>query len=219
MLTICCTSDLHGTLPTIPDCELLLLAGDYNPRSKGQNWWMRDTFAPWLESISARGISIIGVAGNHDYIFEKAPETLPALPWVYLQDKGHVYRAKDGRELIVYGSPWQPRFCDWAFNLDEPELAKKWEAIPDCTDILLLHGPPKGCCDKTQYKERIGSPSLLKRINEVRPKLVVCGHNHEGYGQVILKELAEPKRETRIVNCSHMDDDYRPVNPPIIIEL
>ena len=41
-LTICCLSDLHGTLPKIPDCDLLLLGGDYCPHAKGQNWWLRD---------------------------------------------------------------------------------------------------------------------------------------------------------------------------------
>jgi len=63
---ICCVSDLHGALPAIPDCDLLLLGGDYCPTSRDQNWWLRDYFKPWLEEIAERGTVIVGVAGNHD---------------------------------------------------------------------------------------------------------------------------------------------------------
>src|SRR3546814_5642071 len=36
--------------------------------------------------------------------------------------------------LKFYGSPCQPEFCDWAFNLPiGPSLKEKWERIPDDT--------------------------------------------------------------------------------------
>jgi len=39
----------------------------------------------------------------------------------------------------------QPVFCDWAFNLERGEpLQKKWDLIPEDTDILITHGPPIG---------------------------------------------------------------------------
>ena len=101
---------------------------------------------------------------------------------------------------------------DWAFNLDEPDLARKWAAIPDDTDILLLHGPPRGAGDKTIYQERIGSPSLRDRIEAIQPLLVVCGHNHGGYGQCMIGE-------TLVVNAALMDDNYRPVHPQIVVSL
>ena len=45
----------------------------------------------------------------------------------------------------VYGSPWQPWFGGWAFNLERgPDIAAKWALIPDDTDVLLTHGPPAG---------------------------------------------------------------------------
>ncbi len=47
--------------------------------------------------------------------------------------------------LNIYGSPWQPMFCDWAYNLDRGEpCAKTWAQIPSETDILVTHGPPIG---------------------------------------------------------------------------
>ena len=207
-MRICCTSDLHGFLPDIPDCELLLLAGDYNPHTEGQKWWMRDTFLPWLEGIAARGIPVIGVAGNHDYIFEaKYRHLLCQLPWTYLEDSGTEFRG-----LKIWGSPWQPRFYDWAFNLDEPELRQKWSLIPEDTDILVLHGPPMGFGDTNDCHQRIGSPGLTARILEVQPKLVVCGHNHRGYGQYAYSGGI-------VVNCALMNDSYRPTNQPVVIDL
>lgn len=47
------------------------------------------------------------------------------------------------KSIPIYGSPWQPEFCDWAFNLPRmsKELEQKWKAIPKTTQILITHGP------------------------------------------------------------------------------
>jgi hypothetical protein len=89
-IKICCLSDLHGYLPEVPDCQLLVLSGDYCPMTKpvDQQWWLRDKFGPWLTSVADRGIEVIGVAGNHDFIFQKRPDLVPKLDWTYLQDSG-----------------------------------------------------------------------------------------------------------------------------------
>ena len=45
---------------------------------------------------------------------------------IYLKDS-----AVDILGLRIYGSPWQPAFNDWAFNLARGEaLAKVWAKIP-----------------------------------------------------------------------------------------
>ena len=45
----------------------------------------------------------------------------------------------------VFGSPWQPEFCNWAFNLERGEPCRQaWARIPTETDVLLTHGPPLG---------------------------------------------------------------------------
>src|SRR4051812_12302796 len=110
-------SDLHGTLPEIAPCDLLLLGGDLCPvtdhRLSYQADWLDTTFRRWLEQVPAR--RIVAVAGNHDLVFEKAPYLLPRdLPWTYLQDSGCTWEG-----LQLYGTPWQPWFFDWAFNLYE----------------------------------------------------------------------------------------------------
>ena len=42
-----------------------------------------------------------------------------------------------------WGSPWQPEFNSWAFNLPRGEpLSEKWALIPDDVDVLVTHSPP-----------------------------------------------------------------------------
>ncbi|MGL4555322.1 MAG: metallophosphoesterase family protein, partial [Gemmataceae bacterium] len=135
-------SDLHGTLPDIPACDLLLIGGDLCPVADHdpgyQAAWLDTAFRAWLERVPAR--HVVGVCGNHDFVFERRPHAVPRdLRWTYLQDSGCVVEG-----LRVWGTPWQTWFFDWAFNLYEADLQHKWALIPDGTDVLVLHGPPRG---------------------------------------------------------------------------
>jgi Icc-related predicted phosphoesterase len=215
-LKIIATSDLHGQLPPIEPCDLLLLAGDLCPASDhslfAQMQFLAGPFADWLEQVPAK--RIVGVAGNHDFIFEKRPDLVPrTLRWDYLQDS-----ATEVHGLKVYGTPWQPWFYDWAFNLSEEELVKKWARIPEGTDVLVCHGPPIGYGDKPQGpRPPQGSPGLLHRIEQIAPGLVVFGHIHEGRGRWQLR-LADG-REVTLANVTHVNLRYEPVYPPMTFEL
>jgi Icc-related predicted phosphoesterase len=207
-------SDLHGNLPDdLPACDLLLLAGDLTPVSNHQlafqASWLDREFRAWLQRVPAR--KVVGVAGNHDFIFEKAPYLLPeGLPWTYLQDSGTEWEG-----WKIWGTPWQPWFFDWAFNGDPERLKRQWALIPADTDILVLHGPPYGYGDGVPEDagvRRCGCPLLLERIQQVRPRLVVYGHIHEGRGEWQLGP-------TRLANVTLLDEDYRLRHQPWVIEL
>jgi Icc-related predicted phosphoesterase len=145
---------------------------------------------------------IVLVAVNHDRVFQETQHRVPRdLPAVYLQDSGLEWEG-----LKIWGTPWQPRFFDRAFNLDEPDLATKWALIPDDTDILVAHGPPHGYGDGVPDRGGVrheGSPSLLRRIEQVWPRLAVFGHIHEGRGQWALGY-------TVLANVTLLDGSYRP---------
>lgn len=65
----------------------------------------------------------------------------------------------------IYGSPWQPEFCNWGFNLDRGEpLRKVWSKIPDKTEILITHGPPHMVGDLTFQGINCGCEELVKVI-------------------------------------------------------
>lgn len=209
-MRVCCISDLHGHLPEVPPCDLLLLAGDLVPTdchgAAEARPWLDSTFRAWLGSLPA-AMAVVGVAGNHDFVFaEGYPAFASPLPWTYLQDSAATVGG-----LSIWGTPWQPTFFNWAFNLDEPELGERWELIPEATDILLLHGPPFGHGDPTP-RGPVGSRSLLRRIEAVRPRLAVAGHIHSGYGVYRIGP-------TTFVNASHLDEQYAPAHRPVVLDL
>jgi predicted phosphohydrolase len=212
-LRIVAVSDLHGVLPAIPECDLLLIAGDVTPVSNHalsfQADWLDGEFRRWLAGVPAR--QNVFIAGNHDLVFEQKPELVPKdLPAVYLQDAAFEWEG-----LRIWGTPWQPWFFDWAFNLHEPDLVAKWELIPDGTDIIVVHGPPHGYGDAVPRKrglDHTGSPSLLERIKTVQPRLVVFGHIHEGRGQWQVGN-------SLLANVTILDAKYRNVYEPWVYDL
>lgn len=210
---IVAVSDLHGVLPEIPACDLLLIAGDVCPTSNHdvhfQAHWLDTEFRAWLASVPAR--QKVLAAGNHDFVFEQRPELIPAdLPAVYLQDAELKWEG-----LRIWGTPWQPWFFDWAFNLREPELAVKWQLIPKGIDIIVVHGPPQGHGDAVPRKSGVdhtGSPSLLERIKKIKPRLVVFGHIHEGRGQWQVGP-------SLLANVTILDEKYQHVHEPWTCEI
>jgi hypothetical protein len=58
-------------------------------------------------------------------------------------------------------------------------------------DIVITHTPARGHVDTATKDDRAGCEVLKKRLAEVRPKLSVCGHIHEGRGveRVMWKRL------------------------------
>ena len=73
-------------------------------------------------------------------------------------------------------TPW-----DWSFDLDDEEATEMLAACPDGA-VMVLHSPPLGHCDSSADGTSVGSPALLRAIEEKRPRLAVFGHIHESWG-------------------------------------
>jgi Icc-related predicted phosphoesterase len=208
-MKIICMADLHRYLPPVPEGDLLLLAGDFlNDGAARQRVFLDTAFREWVSGVAAR-MPVVATPGNHDWIFQTHPDLVPNdLPWTVLVDQEVTVGG-----LRIWGSPWQPPFFDWAFNLPEEDLEEKWALIPEGIDILLLHGPPFGAGDITLRGERVGSPSLTARILAVRPKLVVCGHIHSARGEYRLDTVP-------VINAAMTDERYFLVQvPPLTFDL
>jgi Icc-related predicted phosphoesterase len=199
MPKIIALSDLHGYLPKVPECDFLLLAGDYSPGARDRDWLM-GPFADWLRRLPVR--HILGVAGNHDFEFQKAPEAYRGLPWHYLDNDGIEL---DG--LTFWGSPWTPPFMNWAFMAEEPKLRSMFAKIPQHVDVLITHGPPAGIRDRNYDGKSCGSTALATKVLRVAPRLHVFGHIHEGFGRQYLN-LGNPKGGTLFANVSYVDGRY-----------
>ena len=211
-MRIAAVADLHGHLPEVPACDLLLIAGDLSATAPGdldaEESWLAGPFRAWLEDVPAA--QIVGIAGNHDFLFERAPERVPAgLRWTYLQDG-----VCDAGGLTIWGSPWTPWFYDWAFNAPRVEgerfLEERYATAPDDADVLVFHGPPAGYGDRTTLGAHVGSTAALELVDRVAPRLCVFGHIHEGRG-------TWEREGTTLVNCAAVDLTYQPVAVPVML--
>mgnify|MGYP006293485631 FL=1 len=200
-------SDTHGQHRSleIPDGDVLIHAGDLTRH--GTLGDVRD-FNNFLGTLPHPHKIVI--AGNHDFCFEKDRKACEEIltNCIYLQDQEVVI---DG--VKFYGSPWQPWFYDWAFNLQRgPEIRAKWELIPEDTDVLITHGPPHGIGDLTAQGDHAGCQDLLEVIEEIKPKLHIFGHIHEGYG-------ITSSGNTTFINASSLNHQYQSTQQPVVYEL
>ena len=152
----------------------------------------------------------IFIAGNHDFGFGLVQDIAPEY-----KEKG-VHYLFDSEVVIdgvkFYGSPWQPEFYDWAFNLPRGEkLAEKWALIPNDTDILITHGPAAGMLDWVPSGLQVGCQDLFHRVMEVQPKIHVCGHIHCAYGQKNFNGV-------EFLNAAVLNERYQHENKPIKLE-
>lgn len=216
MPRIVCISDTHNRHDEVfvPEGDILIHAGDATIRGTEQE---AENFLSWFSALPHK--HKIFVAGNHDWLYEvsnKRARFLTANFNInYLQDS-----AIEIENLKIYGSPWQPRFFDWAFNLNRgAEIAEKWKLIPEDIDILITHGPPHGILDEVSRRywiENTGCEELRKKIEEIstlgKLKLHIFGHIHCGYG------TAE-NFGVKFINAANCDEEYNPSQLPIVVDL
>ena len=214
------THTKHGLIPLtdLPGGDLLIHAGDIMNSGYNKNDIL--DFCTWFHSLEQYDKKIF-IAGNHDRMFENHPEGVEELLNIYLdidylQDEGYdLYDLDTDTSTKIYGSPWQPEFYSWAFNLPKNslQLAAKWEAIPDNTDILITHGPAFGTLDTVAGRpwDNLGCELLAQRIEVIKPKIHVCGHIHSGYGY-------EFKNGTHFFNAAVLDEQYEYTQKPMTFD-
>jgi Icc-related predicted phosphoesterase len=218
VVKICCISDTHLNQLEIPECDLLIHAGDFSFVGK-----MVDVIEvnQWFGKLKEKGTvkEIIAIAGNHDWICEKNPS------WVKETFTNCIYLDEEPCEVFgfkVFGSAWSPFFNNWAFNAQRGnEIARHWKKIPDDTQILVTHGPPYGILDVNTEEvyslplgpEHLGCEELRKRIDQLKDlKLNVFGHIHSSSG-------VEEHNGVKFVNASVLNESYEVIFKPIVIEL
>jgi len=182
------THNKHNTIKgDLKGGDLLLHAGDLS--SMGYEHEIRE-FAKWYNGLNNYHHKVF-IAGNHDWGFqnkvEKIKEILETYKDInYLEDEYLGIIEGGEPEIKIWGSPWQPEFYNWAFNLPRngEELKAKWDMIPEDIDILITHGPAWGFLDDVEGRrnEHLGCELLAERIKQIKPKIHICGHIHTGYG-------------------------------------
>jgi predicted phosphodiesterase len=177
----------------LPGGDLLIHAGDF--MNSGYNPIEAMEFFKWFDEIDNYDFKVF-IAGNHDrWMQDKTEESRGILTGYktieYLQDDWMTVGDSDPHDpnvktAKIYGSPWQPEFYNWAFNLPRngDELKSKWDMIHEDTDILITHGPAWGFLDDVEGNRNVhlGCELLTERIKQIKPKIHICGHIHSGYG-------------------------------------
>ncbi|KAF2685993.1 Metallo-dependent phosphatase [Lentithecium fluviatile CBS 122367] len=199
---IVCISDTHCQTPKLPKGDVLIHAGDLT--NQGSYSELKKT-VDWLEKADFE--AKIVVAGNHDITLDSGfykehgsswrwpqPQDPDACRRLLTQSKSITYLENEAAKIYlnvmngprtcfkVYGSPCTPKAWNWAFQYEAEEATNLWDTIPQDTDIVVTHTPPKGHCDAATKDDRSGCGVLLQALHRVRPMLAVFGHIHEARG-------------------------------------
>jgi len=223
-----CLSDTHThhNKIKIPPGDVVLHAGDFS--YTGTLSEVKE-FSKWFSSLPHPHKVVI--AGNHDLTFDKPFYVKAYSKWHYknYQDpdvakailiKTGVTYLEDQEVTIdgvrIYGSPWQPEFCDWAFNEERgPRIMEKWAKIPDDgkkLHILITHGPAKYGGRVFPSTQNVGCRDLTTVVDKIKPLVHLFGHIHEDYG--VFKD-----EHTVYINGSNCTLQYKPVNEPIVFDI
>lgn len=201
----------------IPDGDVLIHAGDATFRGAVGEC---QSFINWMDAQPHK-IKIF-VPGNHDFWWESNP-TWPSGSMQVLTCDNFVFRC-DNRDWRVFGFSGVKNLPLWAFNFTERAMQRLLEVVDGPIDILVTHAPPYQILDsyptvhinkdgtRLESGEPLGSKAIRSFVHRIQPKLHVFGHIHEGYGVRVLGP-------TTFVNAAILDDSYRPVHKPIVIDL
>lgn len=216
-MKIAAISDLHGNLNfNIEKSDILCICGDIIPLKiqsfhQDSKKWFRQIFIPWCNKQEVEKIYIIG--GNHDFFIanhsDELKEMLDGTNIRYLEDSSETYIDENGKEYLIYGSPWCHQFGHWAFmGYSDEALEDIFSKMPENIDILLTHDAPYGCSDiclQDVYwnkHEHIGNKGLSSVILKRKPKLLLHGHLHT------TNHNAEKMGETTVYNVSILNENY-----------
>ncbi|WP_150912548.1 metallophosphatase domain-containing protein [Marinobacter halotolerans] len=218
-MRLVCISDTHSlqdAMPPIPEGDVLIHAGDCTGSGSLPQ---TDAFTKWMGAQPhARKILI---AGNHDFCFDKNLRDPAWSAWSrnMCEQNGITYLCGESvsvEGIKFFGFPWQPIYRHMAFNASEDELEERLKLVPADTHVLISHGPALRIFDYIpDERMHVGSHALAQRIDQLTHlKAHICGHIHESYGFAVRESDG-----VKFANASTCNARYKPVNPPIIIDL
>lgn len=227
-MKIAVTSDLHGTLPQLDECDICFICGDIFPLKCQRNFeqclsWLKKTFYKWCEKQPCK--EYVFIPGNHDFYLEDIYKRIE--PYDYdkaLEIPGNVHLLIDSsitlHGLKIFGTPWISGLPKWAFNKDEEELKDYYKKIiPNECDIVLTHHAPAidqlGTVLQTtwNYMSDYSSVALANAYKDKKIKYAFNGHIHSGIHSNI------ECNGTIFRNVSLNDENYNPTYPVYYFEM
>ena len=196
-------SDTHGqhkNLKSLPEADVIVHSGDFTFAGSEEEAY---DFINWFCNLPYK--HKIFIVGNHDMCMYGADHIDGLSRNVhYLYNNSVVI---DG--IKFYGIPMFMEDC-MDGNLDV-----FINNIPDDTDVLITHMPPKGTCDLANYgkgPEHRGNATLAELLKKLHPTCHLFGHEHDAYGKTI-------KENVIYSNACVVDSRYNLINNPTIINI
>lgn len=212
------THNHHSELDVPHGIDVVIHCGD---ESESGNEWLNEpearAFFDWYSALDAE-VKIF-VPGNHSVAVEQGlvrSEQYPEIRFL-------IHEQSDINGLVVFGTPYTPKFFNWAYMRARSDLDIIWQSIPDHVDILISHGPPKGYMDVTRDLDtrdpiHVGSKSLTRHVTQrIKPMLHAFGHIHDEPG--IRNFGVVQDSGTTFVNCSCCNLASKLVNHGVVIEI
>lgn len=175
------THTYHDLLEIPKNITIVICSGDIsNAKHKETSYKEIMNFIEWFKKLPIK--YKVFVAGNHDSAIET--NTLDIIKEF---EKAGIYYIQDSfieiEGIKIYGTPYTPTFGEWFFMKARHKMNDLWNKVPDDTDILVTHGPPKGLLDLSYNKEGVlefcGCKSLRNHcISRLNLKLCLFGHIH-----------------------------------------
>jgi Icc-related predicted phosphoesterase len=232
-MKIVAISDIHGYIPeSIPECDVLCISGDIVPLEvqrgieKSSNWLM-NIFYPKLLVLPCK--HVVMTWGNHDFIgnvlYRAGHSGEEQTEMIFgVDSKCHILidESVEIEGVKFYGTPWIPELSGWAFYNTSENLTRLFGQIPEDTNILLTHCPPKIGTQGVvlqkcwNHMRDFGSHELYNALCEKKfekPLYVLSGHIHTGNHQI------EEYDGIKYVNVSLKDEEYMVSYEPTIIEI
>jgi len=213
-------SDTHNEheLLKVPDVDIVIHCGDES--TSGNAHWNEPEARAFFEWYSAVDIPTkIFVPGNHSVAIEQGlirAENFPRVTFL-------IHKMMEWNGLKIFGSPYTPKFFNWAYMRERSDLDPIWETIPDSVDILVTHGPPKGILDVTRDMDtrqpvHVGSKSLQRHVlGRIKPKFHAFGHIHDEAGIINFGTIT--RDSTQFINCSCCNLAGKLKNHGLIVEI
>lgn len=214
-MKIVATSDTHFPFDpkAVPDGDVFVLAGDLMNEGTPAEWH------PRLECLAALPHKHkLFVPGNHDYYTQHfrglARSQLRREAGVTMVDEVEPWITIDGVRFLCL--PFVTGLPGWARNVEEDWLYRWLMNTLDfdpAPDVIVSHSPPYKILDACG-KENYGALAYNKWFHDegTKPDVWICGHIHESYG-------TERIERTDFYNVCMCNEQYKQVNPPMVIEL
>lgn len=212
------THNQHEGLRVPEGIDAVIHCGD---EANAGNAWLNEPesrrFFAWYSALEVSQKFFI--PGNHSTAIEQGLVCAQEYPDIEFL----IHQSAEWRGLKIFGSPYTPRFFDWAYMRAREDLKELWEAIPTGIDILITHGPPQGIGDVTVdfnggAPVHVGSRSLMREVvGRIKPRIHAFGHIHDEPG--IDNFGSVTRGGTEFINCACCDLTGRLTHHGRVVEI